>query len=648
MAYKPQFPHLCQPLHVGNVTFRSRMCSAPMGFPDLTPDGLLTRDAIAFYEERAKGGAALVTVSEAMVDYVHGRTHGKLINLQNPEVLAGLTNVARAIQRHGALASIQLNHGGMLSQFDVLEAEKHGEKEIHYGPVDAVMPNGTKVVAMDRQIIDHTVALFEKGAALVKRAGFDMIMLHAGHGWLIHQFLSPLTNTRSDEYGGSLENRARLCIEILQGIRRAVGPAFPIDLRFSAMETDVGGIDLQQAVAFAKLVEPYVDILHVSAGGERDFHITHPSMFSEPGCNVTYAAEIKKHVSIPVATVGALNEPEQMEAILASGQADLVCMARALLADPELPKKVEQNRTDEILRCLRCFVCHAERMLTQTRICALNPIIGREYESRFALPPTASKRVLVAGGGPGGLQCALTAAQRGHKVILCEKEAELGGKLQCERSVSFKESFPKYIRTMERRLELAGVEVRKNTEVTPELVRELAPDALMVAIGAEPLLPPIPGIERTVPATEREDCRDKLGKRIVILGGGLVGCEAAVDLANHGHTVTLAEMRTDVAVDANPRHRPALLKQLHACADVRTGLRATAVTEEGLVCLDANGQEILLPADTVLCAAGMRVNHEQVDRLRGLCPQTEIIGDCRKPGMIRAATFRGYHAAMDL
>jgi len=648
MAYQPQFPHLCQPLHVGNVTFRSRMCSAPMGFPDLTPDGLLTRDAIAFYEERAKGGAALVTVSEAMVDYVHGRTHGKLINLQNPEVLAGLTNVARAIQRHGALASIQLNHAGMLSEFDVVEAEKKGDKELHYGPVDAVMPNGTRVMAMDQQIIDETVALFEKGAALVKRAGFDMIMLHAGHGWLIHQFLSPLTNTRTDRYGGSLENRARLCIEILQAIRRAVGPGFPIDLRFSAMETEAGGVDLQQAAAFAKIVEPYVDLLHVSAGGERDFHITHPSMFQEPGCNVAFAAEIKKHVSIPVAAVGALNEPEQMEEIIASGQADLVCMARALLADPELPKKVEQNRTDEILRCLRCFVCHAERMLTQTRICALNPIIGREFESRFALPPARSKRVLVAGGGPGGLQCALTAAQRGHKVILCEKEAELGGKLRCEAGVSFKQAFPKYIRTMERRLELAGVEVRKNTAVTPELVRQLEPDALMVAIGAEPLQPPIPGIERTIPATMLEERRQELGHQVVILGGGLVGCEAAVDLAQNGHTVTLVEMRSDVAVDANPRHRPALMKLLRELTDVRTGLRAAAVAEEGLLCRDAEGNETLFPADSVLCAAGMRVNHELVDQLRGLCPQTEIIGDCRKPGMIRAATFRGYHAAMDL
>lgn len=650
MSYSPAYPHVCAPLRIGKVTLRSRMCSAPMGFPDLTADGCLTEGAIAFYENRARGGAAIVTVSEACVDYARGKSHGRLINLQNPDALASLTNAARAIKRHGALASIELNHSGMLSEFDVVAEERRGDGLLHYGASDTVLPNGTRVEGMTRELIAETVQLFAKGAAMVKRAGFDMLMLHAGHGWLIHQFLSPLTNKRSDEYGGSLENRARLCVEIIDGIRAAVGRDFPIELRFSAMETAPGGVTLEQAIEFAELIQDKVDILHVSAGGEPDFGVTHPPMFAEPGVNVKYAAEIKKHVHIPVATVGALNEPELLEEIVSSGKADIVCMARALLADPELPKKVEQNRTDEILRCIRCFVCHAERVLTQTRVCALNPQIGREYEAKFQAPATSSKKVLVAGGGPGGMQCALTAAQRGHKVTLCEKTDRLGGNLNCETNVYFKAAFPKYTATMKRRLELAGVEICMNTEVTPEYVRAFAPDALMIALGAVAAIPPIPGIDadNVILGTELDKCEDKVGKRVVVLGGGMVGCESGLHLALKGHDVTIVEMRDKLAPDANPRHRPILMKLLAEHTTVRTGLMAKKVTPDGLLCKDREGKEILLPADTIMCAAGLRPLWNEVDALRGTAPIVEVIGDCVKPDIICGATFRAYHAALDL
>ncbi|MBR5260798.1 MAG: FAD-dependent oxidoreductase, partial [Oscillospiraceae bacterium] len=605
-TYTPQYPSLCDYLHIGNCTLRNRMVSAPMGFPDLTEDGCITDGAIAFYEERAKGGAAAVTVSEACVDYAHGKSHGRLINLTNPGVLANLTNLARAIKRHGALANIELNHAGMLSEFDVVASERRGVDEVHYGPVDCVV-NNTVVKAMTKEMIDETVQMWAKGAALCKRAGFDMVMIHAGHGWLIHQFLSPVTNTRTDEYGGCMENRARLAIEIIDAVRAAVGKGFPIEVRFSAMETAEGGIALDDAIAFAKLIEDKVDILHVSAGGEPDFGITHPSMFTEPGCNVKYAAEIKKHVKIPVATLGGLNEPEQMEEIIASGKADIVCMARALLADPYLPKKVEQNRTDEILRCMRCFHCHAERMLTQTRVCAINPVIGREYEARFIPAAPKSKRVLIAGGGPGGMQSALTAAERGHSVTLCEKSGELGGNIRCEYDVPFKSAFRKYTETMKNRLEKAGVEIRLNTEVTREYVREFCPDALIVAVGSENLVLPLPGIdsEKVVFATDLAACEDRIGHRVAVLGGGLVGCETGLHIAQKGHEVTIVEMRERVAPDANPRHRPLLMKELEQRTAVHTQLKAVAVTQQGLMCENADGEQLLIEADTVLSASGM-------------------------------------------
>lgn len=648
-VYTPEYPNLCKYLHVGKVTLRNRMVSAPMGFPDLTEDGCLTEGAIAFYENRAKGGAAVVTISEACVDYAHGKSHGRLINLTNPGVLAGLTNAARAIKRHGALANIELNHAGMLSDFDVVEEERTGDSNYHYGPVDCLV-NNTQVKGMSKEMIAETVKKWADGAALCKKAGFDMVMIHAGHGWLIHQFLSPLTNTRTDEYGGSFINRCRLALEIIDAVREKVGPGFPIEVRFSGIELAEGGVSQADAIEFAKLIQDKVDILHVSAGGEPEFHVTHPPMFAEEGCNVWLAAEIKKHVHIPVATVGALIEPAHMEEIIASGKADIVCMARALLADPEFPKKVEQNRTDEILRCIRCFVCHAERMLTQTRVCALNPEIGREYEAKFAKPATKSKNVLVVGGGPGGMQFAVTAAQRGHKVTLCEKSDALGGNLRSEYNVPFKSSFPKYTKTMARRMELEGVEVRLNTEVTPEYVREFAPDALIIAVGAESLILPLPGIDskKVIPGTELEKREVEIGKKVVVLGGGMVGCESGLYLAQKGHEVTIVEMRDTVAPDSNPRHRPALLKQLAEHATIHTGLKGKTVTEEGLLCEDKDGNEVLLEADTILSASGLRPLSEVVDSLRGTAPIVEVIGDCVKPDIIRGATFRAYHAALDL
>jgi len=649
-AYTPRYPHLCAPLTLGKLTLRSRMCSAPMGFPDLTEDGCLTEGAIAFYENRARGGAAIVTVSEACVDYAHGKGHGRLINLQNPGVLAGLTNVSRAIRRHGAAASIELNHAGMLSAFDA-PAGAAGDGSVHYGPTDCVMPNGTVVRGMDKDMIRETVDLFRSGAALVKRAGFDMLMLHAGHGWLLHQFLSPRTNTRTDEYGGSLPNRARLTLEVLDAIREAVGPDFPIELRFSAMELAEGGVTPDSAIEFAKLVQDRVQLLHVSAGGEPDFGVTHPPMFAEAGCNVKYACEIKKHVHVPVAAVGALGDPAQMEEIIASGQADVVCMARALLADPQLPKKVEQNRTEDIVPCMRCFMCHAERMLTQTRICALNPEIGREVEAR-STPPKAAKprRVLVAGGGPGGMQAALTAGRRGHSVTLCEKGPRLGGLLLCEEGVPFKAALEKYVAVQTRQLRAEGVEVRLNTAVTPALVRELRPDALLVAIGGEPAIPPIPGIRdgKVIPVTEVARRLGEIGQRVAVLGGGLAGCEAAIFLAGEGRQVTVAEQRSEAAPDANPRHRPLLLEKLKAAVTLRTGHTALAVTAEGLLCRDGAGQETMIGADTVICAAGIKPLAGERDALRGTAPIVEIIGDCAKPGLIRDAVFRGHHAALDL
>ena len=492
---KRNFPHLSSPIQIGRVTFRNRMFSAPMGGTDITNDGCIGPKSTAFYELRGKGGAAAVTVSECMVHPETDGSHAYHLDTAILNSLASATYTADAISRHGAVPSLELSHSGMYA--GTYMTDKSRQHFMHqWGACDTVRPDGVPVKALTEEMLQDIVASYGKTAALAKRAGFQMIMIHGGHGWLINQFLSPYFNKRTDKYGGSLENRCRLAVEVLKAVREAVGPGFPIEFRMSGSELFDGGYDLKEGVRIAQTIEPYVDLIHVSAGTyQRGFGDTHPSMFKDHGCNVYLAAEIKKHVSIPVATIGGLNDPAQMEEIIASGKADIVYMARALLADPFLPRKVVENRENEIVKCLRCFTCMAERAATSTRRCTVNPLIGREIEGSEVYPAPVKKKVLVAGGGPGGLYAAYTAARRGHQVILCEKEAELGGILKSEQALPFKREMYELSNTYALFARNAGVEIRTSVEVTPEYVEKEAPDALIVAVGSQPLVPAIKGLD---------------------------------------------------------------------------------------------------------------------------------------------------------
>jgi 2,4-dienoyl-CoA reductase-like NADH-dependent reductase (Old Yellow Enzyme family)/thioredoxin reductase len=651
-SMKRKYPNLCSPLKIGNVTLRNRMVSAPMAFPDITAEGHVTKEAAAFYELRAKGGAAAVTLSECVVHIKTGMSHSRHINLQDEGVLAGLTEAARSIKRHGALANVELSHGGKYAGVD-LAKNAGGRPPVRYGPSAETLPNGSKIEEMPKALIHEIVEAFGKGAALVKRAGFDMVFVHGGHGWLLQQFFSPASNKRTDEYGcDTVENRARLALDVLDSIRAAVGPGFPIEFRMSGEEHIPGGYNVEDAIQFAKLLESKVDLLHVSTGAfENSFAITHPSMFAERGCHVHLAAAVKKHVNVPVACIGALNEPEQMEEIIASGKADVVEMARALLADPFLPRKVMLGQDDDIVRCIRCYTCLAERTHTQTRICSINPIIGREYESRFALPASEPKKVLVAGGGPGGMKAAITAAHRGHKVTLCEKSAEMGGALKCVRGIPFKKDLCGLVKNLEAQMRKAGVEVRLKTEVTQGLVECEAPDVLVLALGAVPIVPSIPGMDspKAVLGNHLSDPGIAVGKKVVILGGGLVGCESAVHLAQQGKDVTVVEMMEDVAVEANVRQRPILLDMLAMLqVKVKTRTKGLKITDRGLVCTDDTGNETLFEADTVVVSVGQRALREAVNDLLDAAPEVVQVGDCVKPQKVTEALYRGYHAGLDI
>ena len=645
-----KYPNLCKPITLGRVTFRNRMFSAPMGGTDISNDGCIGPKSAAFYELRAKGGAGAVTVSEIMTHPETDGSHAFHLDEKILNSLACATYAADAIRRHGAIASVELSHSGMFAGTYMTDKEKQHDLA-QWGPVDTVRADGVRVKALTKEKIDEIVAAYAKTAALAQRAGFEMILVHGGHGWLVNQFLSPLFNKRTDEYGGPVENRCRFAIEILKAIRAAVGPFMPIEFRMSGAEFIEGGYDIDEGVRIAKTLEPYVNMIHVSAGSyQKGFGITHPSMFEPHGRNVYLAAEIKKNVSVPVATLGALNDPAQMEEILASGQADVIYMGRALLADPFLPNKVMANQDDKIVRCLRCFVCMAERAQTSTRRCTVNPLIGREMEGDVVYPAPVKKKVLVAGGGPGGLYAAYTAARRGHQVILCEKTDTLGGILKSEQALPFKYEMYLLSLTYADWCKDAGVEIRLNTEVTKEYVEKEAPDALIIAVGSTPIVPPIPGLngDNVVVVNNYYLEKDKVGDDVVVIGGGLAGCECAVHLGMEGKKVNLVEMRDVLAPDANCRHRPLLMAEIDKYTNVYLEHTALRVTEEGVWCKTTSGEEVLIPGPSVICAMGQRSNFKVVEELQDTAPFVRIVGDASKVSNIANAVYWGYHAALDI
>lgn len=643
------YPNLANPITINGVTFKNRIFGAPMSNPELDPDCHMRKEDLAFHENRARGGLATVAIGLGIVDPV-GRVHTKEVTLYDVMSLPSLKEYANAMHRHNCIAVMELAHGG---KYAGARSHDGAGDPLVLGPNNETNPDGLRVTSMTDEDIERVADCYADAAVLCQKAGIDMVLVHGGHGWLLGQFMSPTMNHRTDKWGGSLENRMRFPLLVIEKIRKACENNMLIEYRMSGSEIIEGGYGIEEGIKMAEILDGKADIIHVSAGVHEDpdaFVVTHPSMFIEHGCNVHLAAEIKKHVKTPVATVGGLNDPDMMEQIIASGQADIVEIARQSICDPYFPEKAFSGRKDDITKCCRCFTCFYNYLTNRTFCCALNPVVGNELENKSGFPASTPKKVMVVGGGVGGMEAAITAAKRGHTVTLFEKNDRLGGQLLSEQYIPFKQDMYNFAKVLERRLKETNAEIRLNTEITAEDVAKLKADVVMVAIGATPVIPPIEGIDspKVAGLLTLHSKEPQVGQKVVILGGGLVGSEAAIYLDGLGKDVTVVEMKDDWAADAYFMHKNAMNIYIrNSRIKIYTDTMAKAVTEEGLTCETKDG-ELLLEADTILLAAGMKTDQEFVNSFYNTADRVFMIGDCVKPGRVLEAVTLGYNRAIDV
>lgn len=643
------YPNLANPITINGVTFKNRIFGAPMSNPELDPDCHMRKEDLAFHENRARGGLATVAIGLGIVDPV-GRVHTKEVTLYDVMSLPSLKEYANAMHRHNCIAVMELAHGG---KYAGARSHDGAGDPLVLGPNNEINPDGLQVTSMSDEDIERVANCYADAAVLCQKAGIDMVLVHGGHGWLLGQFMSPTMNRRTDKWGGSLENRMRFPLLVIEKIRKACGNKMLIEYRMSGSEIIEGGYGIDEGIKMAEMLDGKVDIIHVSAGVHEDqeaFVVTHPSMFIEHGCNVHLAAEIKKHVKTPVATVGGLNDPDMMEEIIASGQADIVEIARQSICDPYFPEKAFSGHKDDITKCCRCFTCFYNYLTNRTFCCAFNPVVGNELENKSGFPAAAPKKVVVVGGGVGGMEAAVTAAKRGHTVTLFEKNNRLGGQLLSEQYIPFKQDMYNFVKVLEGRLKETNVEVKLNTEITAEEAAGLKADVVMVAVGAKPVVPPVKGIDspKVAGLDVLHQKEPQVGQKVVILGGGLVGSEAAIYLDGLGKDVTVVEMKDDWAADAYFMHKNAMNIYIrNSGIKIHTDTTAKAVTEEGLVCETKDG-ELLLEADTILLAAGMKVDQEFVNSFYNTADRVFMIGDCVKPGRVVEAVTLGYNRAIDI
>jgi len=659
---RSSYKHVFTPYTIKGVEFKNRIETAPMS-PKLTAsDGTITTEFIEFFRPIARGGASIITIGNSSVDLTEAQDETRHIDLGKDDVMLGLSKYVDMCETYGAVPSIEVNHAGMDAPFEFNHIPPFGptacytEEELRRARENGREP--VKVIEMDEEKIQETVDIFANAVLRCKKAGFKMALLHCAHGNLLPQFLSPFSNKRTDRYGGSLENRARFPIEVIDAIRKKVGDDFIIELRVSATEFIDTGLTTEESLEFCKMVQDKIDLLHVSAGmravPSRIQFMMQP-MYLPHMYNVHFAEQFRKELHIPITTVGSVMTLENAEMILANGWADFVALARPILTDPELVRKSAWGHEDEVIPCIRCNY-HGRVTRGKGIRCAVNPLVGREMQFPNGVQPAKiKKKVVIVGGGPAGMQAARTARERGHDVVLFEKNDRLGGNLLNAGALEFKQDIRTYTEWAIRQTEKSGARILLNTEATEELINAEKPDALIIAVGAEPFVPRVPGIDlpHVCWAPEVDTGLKKAGKTAVVLGAGIVGYESAVALAKEGHDVTIIELQpTAVGLNSSAAAKFPLLDMAEKYGvKAKFNMKLEEVREGSIICRDVTTDETVeLPCDSLLLAAGLRPRRETAEKLRHLIPETDvfIVGDARHAESIATAVADGFGAASEL
>ncbi len=618
-----------EPIDINTLHVKNRIYMPAMHL-GMAADFQVTDQIVNFYAERARGGAGLICVGYATVDELSGNTQN--IGAHSDAFIPGLTRLAEAINQNGARSVVQLNHAGRYNFSFFLD----GKQAVAPSAIASNLTRETpRVLTLEE--IRVIVEAFAQAALRVKSAGFDAVEVLSGTGYLISQFLSPLTNKREDDYGGPLENRMRFGLEIVDAVRRAVGDDYPFIIRMNGNDFMPGGQGRQELQQFAKALAGHrVDAICVNVGWH-EARVPQIVASVPRGVFGYLARGIKEQVSLPVIASHRINDPVVARRMITDGLCDMVAMGRSLIADPYLPEKAKNGREDQVIHCIACAQGCFDHLFQLKHIeCMCNPMAGHEGERRVEKAAT-SKKIMVIGGGPAGMSAALAAFDRGHRVTLYEKSDRLGGQLHLAAAPPGRSEFLQLAKDLEKQLAAKAIAVTLNCTVDEALIEKESPDGVILATGAEPVTPPIPGIDgpNVVQAWDVLEDRVITGHRVAVIGGGAVGVETAlflaekgtlsgeavkfllvngaespealVDMATRGtKEVVLIEMIDRVGTDIGKSTRWGMMQDMSKVGvTVKTGTRAIEITESGIV-IETGSVEETIAADTVVIAAGSR------------------------------------------
>jgi 2,4-dienoyl-CoA reductase-like NADH-dependent reductase (Old Yellow Enzyme family)/thioredoxin reductase len=639
------FPHLFKEGQIGNFEIKNRIVMLPMARQFQGFNGEVTQKTIDYYAERAKGGVGLIIVGSTRVfPPGHQFYTPASLNIGDDRYIPGHCDLVQAIHAYGAKAAIQFGHIGGQTVHQSVAASN----------VQQYFCDGTaycKPRPITKDEIYDMIEQFGQGAVKAKTAGYEMVEIHAAHGYLLSGFLSPKLNLRTDEFGGSLENRAKIVVELIKQIKRSAGDDFAVSVRISADDFIEGSIDLGESPQVAKILEDAgADVISVSAGSHETQHLSNDIMRMDEDFKRPLFEAVKKELTIPIIVGGGYRNPESADKIVADGVADFLGMARSFLADPKWPQKAREGLVEDIRRCVSCGECLYERggKFTWPQGCSVNPVFAREGQWSVVEPAADKKKVMIIGGGPAGMEAARIASLRGHEVTLYDKGKELGGQLLLAASPPGKRRLLWIRDYLSTQLEKLGVKVKLGVDVTPELIDSQRPDAVVMASGATPKQP-----EHIDTTDERVvNAWDVLGRqvepvaqKVVVVGGSMLGCEVAEFMADQGNLVSVLKMRPGAAMaeDCEPTNRRGLLDSLEECrVKLLSGFKVEGLAGDGVNIVQRDtGEKRTLEAETIVLALGATPERGLFEDLKKEEIEFHAIGDCRQPNNIRQAIFEG-------